>query len=315
MEPYGQSLFRLYLLTLKLPKVAVLLATYNGADYLTEQLDSIFSQIGVSVTVYARDDGSTDTTVSILESYENESERLILLKGIAGGGSAAQNFKEIILSVDANEYSCVCFADQDDIWLPEKIKCALGKITDGYDLYSSSLTSFSEGDSSVVTIRGRVIFKEYDYLFQGLSAGCTYMLSPSFYSFVRFQIKNNRNVLDGVFSHDWLIYSMARSFKYSIYHDSSSKILYRQHSSNVQGSLAGIQGVLYRAKNIWAHWYYGQIMFNRNFIKNTPDEVIILNALESKNILFLIRNCLKFRRSFLECIALLIFSLLRKRND
>jgi len=79
--------------------------------------------------------------------------------------------------------------------------------------------------------------------------------------------------------------------------------------------LTGIQGVLYRAKNIWANWYYDQIIFNRNFIKNTSDEVIILNAVESKDILFLIRNCLKFRRSFLECIALLIFSLLRKRND
>ena len=68
------------------------------------------------------------------------------------------------------------------------------------------------------------------------------MLSPSFYSFVRFQIENNKAVLDAGFSHDWLIYTMARSFKYSIYHDSSSKILYRQHSSNVQGSLIGFKG-------------------------------------------------------------------------
>ena len=305
----------MYPLTLKLPKVAVLLATYNGADYLIEQLDSIFSQIGVSITVYARDDGSSDSTVSMLESYENQSGRLILLNGIAGGGSAALNFKEIIRNVDASEYSCVCFADQDDIWLPKKVKFALRKISAGCDLYSSSLTSFSEGNSSVETIKGSVIFKEYDYLFQGLSAGCTYVLSPSFYCFVRCRIESNKDVLDAGFSHDWLIYTMARSFKYRIYHDSCSNILYRQHSSNVQGSLAGIQGVLYRAKNIWAHWYYGQIMFNRNFIRNTPDEIMILNALESRKIIFLIRNCLKFRRGFLECIALLIFSLLRKRND
>ena len=137
----------------------------------------------------------------------------------------------------------------------------------------------------------------------------------SFYSFVKSQIESNKDVLDGGFSHDWLIYTMARSFKYRIYHDSSSKILYRQHTSNVQGSLAGIQGVLYRARNIWAHWYYDQIIFNRNFIRNTPDEVIILNALESKDIVFLLGNFLKFRRGFLECVALLIFSLLRKRND
>lgn len=298
-----------------LPKVAVLLATYNGEDYLIEQLDSIFSQNGVSVTVYVRDDGSSDSTVSMLETYETQSGRLILLKDIAGGGSAALNFREIILNVDVSEYSCVCFADQDDIWLPEKVRHGLEKIVVGCDLYSSSLTSFSEGNSNTGTVKSRVIFKEYDYLFQGLSAGCTYILSPSFYSFVKRQIEKNKDVLDDGFSHDWLIYTIARSYKYIIYHDSSSKILYRQHSSNVQGSLAGIQGVVYRAKNIWAYWYCGQIMFNRNFIKNTPDEIVIMDALKSKDIVFLLRNFLKFRRGFLDCVALLIFLLLRKRDD
>lgn len=296
-------------------KVAVLLATYNGEDYLAEQLDSIFSQVGVAVTVYARDDGSSDSTVSILESYAESGRPIKLLSGIDGGGSAAKNFKELILNADIASDSCVCFADQDDIWLPMKLKTAVDIMDQGYDLYSSALTVFSIEKDGMSTLKGKVVFKEYDYLFQGLSAGCTYMLSPSFYSFVKSQIKNNKDVLDVMFSHDWLIYTMARSFKYSIYHDPSSKILYRQHSSNVQGSLTGIQGVLYRAKNIWANWYYDQIIFNRNFIKNTSDEVIILNAVESKDILFLIRNCLKFRRSFLECIALLIFSLLRKKND
>ena len=296
-------------------KVAVLLATYNGEDYLAEQLDSIFSQVGVAVTVYARDDGSSDSTVSILESYAASGRSINLLNGIDGGGSAAKNFKELILNSDVVLDSCVCFADQDDIWLPMKLKTAVDIIDQGYDLYSSALTVFSTEKGGLSTLKGEVVFKDYDYLFQGLSAGCTYMLSPSFYSFVKSQIESNKDVLDVGFSHDWLIYTMARSFKYRIYHDSSSKILYRQHTSNVQGSLAGIQGVLYRARNIWAHWYYDQIIFNRNFIRNTPDEVIILNALESKDIVFLIRNCLKFRRSFLECIALLIFSLLRKRND
>ena len=299
-------------MTIPLPKISILLATYNGEAYLVEQLDSIFSQVGVSVTVYARDDGSIDSTVSILESYADRGRSMKILSGIDGGGSAAKNFKELILNADIEADSCVCFADQDDIWLPMKLKTAVDIIDQGYDLYSSALTVFSIEKDGINTLKGEVVFKDYDYLFQGLSAGCTYMLSPSFYSFVKSKIDDNKEVLDVGFSHDWLIYTMARSFKYRIYHDSSSKIFYRQHTSNVQGSLSGIQGIMYRAKNIWAHWYYGQIMFNRNFIKNTPGEVIILDALESKNIAFLIRNSLKFRRSFLECIALLIFLLLRK---
>ena len=296
-------------------KVAVLMATFNGEDYIAEQLDSIFSQVGVGVTVYARDDGSSDSTVSILEHYVKSGKSIYILSGIDGGGTAAKNFKELILNSDVDSYDFVCFADQDDIWLPMKLKTAVDIMCQGYDLYSSALTVFSSQKGSMSTLKRKVVFKEYDYLFQGLSAGCTYVLSKSFFAFVRSQISDNRDVLDTRFSHDWLIYTIARSFKYSIYHDSSSKILYRQHSLNVQGSLTGIQGILYRSKNIWDNWYYDQIIFNRNFIKNTADEVIILDAMQSKNILFLIVNCLKFRRSFLECIALLVFLLLRKRYD
>jgi rhamnosyltransferase len=302
-------------MTIQLPKINVLLATYNGEAYLIDQLNSIFSQVGVAVTVYARDDGSSDSTVSILESYVASGRPIKLLSSIDGGGSAAKNFKELILNADVGADTCVCFADQDDIWLPTKLKTAVNIIDQGYDLYSSALTVFSTEKDGMSTLKGEVVFKDYDYLFQGLSAGCTYMLSSSFYSFVKSQIESNKAVLDAGFSHDWLIYTMARSFKYSIYHDSSSKILYRQHSSNVQGALTGIQGVLYRARNIWAHWYYDQIIFNRNFIRNTPDEITVLRAVEYKNVGFLIANCFKLRRGFLECLALLLFLLLRKKND
>ena len=295
--------------------VVVLLATFNGEEFLERQLDSIYSQKDVSVTVYVRDDGSTDKTVAIIKSYPAPLGRLVVLESTKNGGSAALNFLEMILHIDVQNKSCICFADQDDIWLPYKLRTALNRISEGYDLYSSSLTAFSEGKDNTSNIKGKVIFKKFDYLFQGLSAGCTYVLSPSFFTFVQKKIVENKLILEAGFSHDWLIYTLARSHEYTIYHDKNSYILYRQHANNVQGSLRGLRGVLYRSKNIWENWYYDQIMFNRNFIKNTSDEVKILNALESKNIRFLIRNCLQFRRSFLECIALLIFSLLRKRND
>ena len=47
-------------------KVLVLLSTYNGEKYLNEQLESIFAQKGVEVSVLARDDGSSDSTLTIL---------------------------------------------------------------------------------------------------------------------------------------------------------------------------------------------------------------------------------------------------------
>ena len=295
--------------------VVVLLATFNGEEFLERQLDSIYAQKDVSVTVYVRDDGSTDKTVTIINSYPAPPGRLVVLESTKNGGSAALNFMEMILQIDAQNGSCICFADQDDIWLPDKLKAALSRIFGGCDLYSSSLTAFSEGKDDTSTIKGKVVFKKFDYLFQGLSAGCTYVLSQSFFTFVQEKIVANKSILEAGFSHDWLVYTLARSHEFSIYHDKNSYILYRQHANNVQGSLLGLRGILYRSKNIWAHWYYDQIIFNRNFIRNTPDETAILRAVEYKNVGFLITNCFKLRRGFLECLALLLFLLLRKKND
>lgn len=56
----------------KYPTVAVLMSTYNGEKYIKEQLDSIFNQKEVYVTLYVRDDGSTDNTLEIIKAYHND---------------------------------------------------------------------------------------------------------------------------------------------------------------------------------------------------------------------------------------------------
>ena len=76
--------------------VVVLLATFNGEEFLERQLDSIYSQKDVSVTVYVRDDGSTDKTVSIINSYPAPPGRLVMLESTKNSGSAALNFMELI---------------------------------------------------------------------------------------------------------------------------------------------------------------------------------------------------------------------------
>ena len=52
------------------PKINILLSTYNGEAYLTEQLDSLFQQTFQNFTLYIRDDASSDQTVALLQSYK-----------------------------------------------------------------------------------------------------------------------------------------------------------------------------------------------------------------------------------------------------
>ena len=101
-------------------KVQVLLSTYNGEKYLKEQLDSIIAQKGVDVHILARDDGSKDDTIKILEGYEN----IDIIKGSNIG--VCKSFFELINK--SGEYDYYSFADQDDVWDCDKLVIAINKL-------------------------------------------------------------------------------------------------------------------------------------------------------------------------------------------
>lgn len=102
-------------------KVLVLMSTYNGERYLEEQLDSILNQLGVDINLMARDDGSTDSTCSILDKYALTNSNVIVLKGNNVG--FVGSFTSLLESAVNFEYQpdFYAFADQDDIWMPDKL--------------------------------------------------------------------------------------------------------------------------------------------------------------------------------------------------
>ena len=102
-----------------LTEVEILLATYNGARFLREQIDSILAQDYGNIRVLARDDGSSDGTVEILHQYAKRFPgRFRVMPSSAPTGSAKNNF---LLLMKASTADYVCFADQDDVWLPAKV--------------------------------------------------------------------------------------------------------------------------------------------------------------------------------------------------
>lgn len=107
-------------------KVYVLLSTYNGEKYLVDQINSVLEQKDVDVTLWVRDDGSSDSTVSILREFE-EKGQLILFTGENLG--YRKSFMELCHKVhlDADYFA---FCDQDDVWKPEKLATAIREIGD-----------------------------------------------------------------------------------------------------------------------------------------------------------------------------------------
>ena len=101
-------------------QISVVISTYNGEKYIERQLDTIFSQKGVNIKCFVRDDGSKDNTIKILNKYKSEKqpERLAFSSGPNVGWQ-----KSFLLALkDAPPADYYAFSDQDDIWMENKIK-------------------------------------------------------------------------------------------------------------------------------------------------------------------------------------------------
>ena len=100
--------------------VDILLATYNGEHHLSTQLNSIINQSHTNWRIYARDDGSTDATKSILETFrDNHPNKIVILEDSRKNVGARENFS-ILMTASKSDY--IFFCDQDDFWLPEKLE-------------------------------------------------------------------------------------------------------------------------------------------------------------------------------------------------
>jgi glycosyltransferase involved in cell wall biosynthesis len=103
-------------------KVIVVISTYNGAKYIERQLDSIFEQISVKVEAFVRDDCSKDNTVEVVQKYaqNHPQNKIVIIKG-ENVGFAKSFWIGLSKCGDADYYA---FADQDDVWKPNKlIRC------------------------------------------------------------------------------------------------------------------------------------------------------------------------------------------------
>jgi glycosyltransferase involved in cell wall biosynthesis len=207
------------------PKVAVLLATHNPDFYLEEQVASIAFQIGVDVTIYWGDDHSpSDITERIRNTLgkTNYVEIKIETEGSAG------NFLSLLREVKEEEF--VAFADQDDIWLPNKL------IT-----HIEALRKFS--NKPAVTHSNSVILKDGTFkskknicsshtlkslLVQNCCQGCTMVLNQ----------KARRIVLDKTPSdvawHDWWVAQLIAVYGKIIFVNGVDT-LYRLHENNSIG--------------------------------------------------------------------------------
>lgn len=222
-----------------LPKVHILMSTYNGALYLPEQLDSIVAQTYRNWNLYIRDDGSQDHTVQILQDYASRDDRIKLLPLDKKRLGACASFAYLLKQCSDAKY--IMFCDQDDFWLPKKVQTSLGTFL-YLEEQHKELPLLLHTNLQVVDSKLKLLAKSFwDYqklnpnrcnlnqlLVQNNVTGCTVMINKALRDLAL-------PIPEEAIMHDWWLALVASAFG-RISHINKALILYRQHGSNDVGA-------------------------------------------------------------------------------
>lgn len=299
-------------------KIAVLLAAYNGMNWLPKQVNSILTQQNVEVTLFVSVDSSSDGTENWFDSLANNDKRVLILPHGKNFGCAASNFFRLIRDVSFLNFDYIAFSDQDDIWHTDKLHRAIKSLSiKCCEGYSSNITAFWPNGHEILINKAQPQV-EMDYLFESAGPGCTFVMTKHLAIDLQLFIYRHREAMSSVWLHDWFSYAFARSHGYSWYIDKYPSMRYRQHANNQVGVNTGYQALLYRMHFVLSGKAIEQSiliatlcgMGDHPFIKK-------LTSHPRLGLLYLVLNAAKCRRKqndrfFFMLSGLLLFSLGRK---
>jgi len=225
----------------RLPRVNILMATFNGSKYLQEQIDSILQQTYHNWQLIINDDGSIDETLSIIKKYiDKYQEKIFFLENNDKKSGVINNFNSLLSSSTENYFM---FSDQDDIWLKNKIELTLNKMRILEARFGSDIPILIHTDMKVVDENLNTLsdsFWRYQQLkpekglrlnrllVQNITSGNTVMINKSLRDMAI-------PIPDDAVMHDWWLGLVAVVFG-KIGYINIPTVLYRQHSINVVGA-------------------------------------------------------------------------------
>lgn len=215
-------------------KVHILLSTYNGEQFLAEQIESIRQQTVEDWHLLIRDDGSTDQTMKIIQTFVQKDDRITWInpeKQVNVG--VIESFYRLIKYEKADVYF---FSDQDDVWLPDKLERSLAEARH----YPADLPLMVYMDLTVVTkdlqvLAQSMIKKQSGHANTELVQELTENTVTGGVAMVNHALACLWDRTEGILMHDWYLALLATAFGKLVYIDHSGE-LYRQHGNNVLGA-------------------------------------------------------------------------------
>ncbi len=292
-------------------RVAVLLAAYNGMNWITEQIESILQQQEVLVTIFISVDLSSDGTENLVSELCHVHNSIVALPFGQKFGGAANNFYRLIREVDFTDFDYVSLADQDDIWYENKLIGAINILDKGNDFYSSNVLAFWPNGKIMIVDKAQKQV-EYDYFFEAAGPGCTYVFKSSLATELKKFINDNYESVTKVALHDWLIYAYARHNNYRWYIDKTPTMDYRQHGNNQVGANVTLSSAFKRIGMIRSKWYREEIVKISKVIGAGGDD-FITSCLENsyKGNFYMMKNIKNIRRRLRDRVMLFIACLIK----
>lgn len=246
--------------------VAILMSTFNGERFIEEQINSIRNQTFKDWTLYIRDDGSTDETISIINRFEKKDNRIRLISDNMKRLRPMKSFLTLLKEVEADFYF---FCDQDDFWKRNKLKVMINQILNqdnrkpnlvycNLQCVDSSLNPIDNKFNSLVgTVTG------FSRCITNDMPGCVMLINKVLRNLTVKYTTNYKEIM----MHDWWIALIAQ-FCGKIIFLNDRLILYRQHGDNAVG--AGKNGSTFKK------------IFQKGIVKK-QEELVIQTYLQMTN--------------------------------
>lgn len=257
--------------------VTILMCTFQGQQYIAQQLNSFSRQKYAEFNLWVSDDGSTDGTLEIIKEYRTPDGRPARIVQGPKRGFAA-NFLSLICDGTLSP-GWIALSDQDDVWFPDKLSRAMAllePLNPDRPAMACGRTLLTDGDLNPLgPSRKHRHFTFRNALVQNVVAGNTIVLNPAAHRLIR-----AAGVVDVPY-HDWWCYLLVTGAGGQVIYDPDPCMEYRQHGQNVLGENRSIQAVVRRAQSFqsrkWRGWFTANmaaLQASRALLSPTTQELI-----------------------------------------
>ncbi|MBM6949110.1 glycosyltransferase [Mordavella massiliensis] len=218
-------------------RIAVLLSSYNGCEFIEDQINSILHQKGnFEITLYIRDDGSSDSTCDIIKRLQGLHSNIILFEGENIGVNSS--FLELMRLAKKSDYYAI--SDQDDIWMDDKLSSAILQLQrierESRPLLYGSASLCVDKGLNALSVEPHIYrsISVYNTMIQNFIGGHTQVFN---YKFCEIALKTFD--AESVFLYDSFFTNIGMIYKGLVF-DETPHVMYRLHEKNAVGTGVGL---------------------------------------------------------------------------